>query len=88
MTFTDIQMDEIYGNPVYFKVPENDPDIQVDGFRNIRFERVTSRALCDPYIRPSDAEQITFKDCSFETCPPGTFPGDATRHGYVLRARL
>ena len=81
-------MDGIFGNPVYFKVAENDPDVKLEGFRNIVFTRVKSRALCPPYVREQDSSEIIFKDCSFETVPDGSFPGDASRHGYVLRARL
>lgn len=88
MSFEDIVMDGIYGNPVYFKVPENDPEVRLEGFRNIVFSRVKSRALCPPYVREQDSSEIIFKDCSFETVPDGSFPGDASRHGYVLRARL
>ena len=87
-SFEDIVMDEIYGNPVYFKIPENDPDVQFDAFRNIRFKNVRSRALCEPFVRAEDSAEIVFDDCSFETVPEGSFPGDLSRHGYVLRAKL
>ena len=86
ITVTDIVMDQVYGNPVYFKVPENDPDVQVAGFRNILFKNVSARALSKPYLRNSDAPEIAFENCSFQQCSPEQFPGNAKHHGYVLAA--
>lgn len=84
--FTDIRMDEIYGNPIFFKIAD-DPEIQFAGVHDIRFNQVHCRALAAPYIAGrADAwtTDIHFKNCVFEVCPASDFPGDARRHGYVL----
>ena len=87
ITVSDVVMDEVYGNPVYFKVPENDPDVNVTGFRNIRFKNISARALCKPAVRNSDKDNIRFENCTFQQCLPELFPGDSRRHGYVLAAK-
>lgn len=87
ITVTDVVMDQVYGNPVYFKVPENDPDVKVEGFRNIKFKNVSARALCKPYVRNSDKDNIGFENSTFQQCSPEQFPGNAKRHGYVLAAQ-
>ena len=83
----DIAMDQVYGNPVYFKVPASDPEVHLDGFRDIRFRNIRARALAGPYFRESDRGNIGFDGCRFEICSPDAFPDDAAHHGYVLNAR-
>lgn len=89
LAFSNIVMDEIYGNPIYVKVAD-EPGIRFAGVRNLRFCNVSSRALEDPYFggRPEvDASQVFMENCNFEKCSPKDFPGDRKRHGYVLTAR-
>lgn len=83
----DITMDQVYGNPVYFKVPAADPDVHLSGFRDIRFRNLHARALAGPYFRECDRREIHFEDCSFEVCPQSAFPGDPKQHGYVLNTK-
>ena len=84
---SNVVMDEVYGNPVYFKVPQHDPEVHVAGFRNIRFSNVAARALCKPFLSPVARGGVSFDGCVFEKCSPEEFPGDPRRHGYVLGAR-
>ena len=84
----DIAMDEVYGNPVYFAIPADDPRVHVSAFRDVRFKNVRCRALMLPYIGQRadvDVSGVEFIDCSFSLCSPADFPGDSRQHGYVLR---
>lgn len=86
--FSDIAMDEVYGNPVFFAIPADDPRVHVSAFRNVRFKNVRCRALMLPYIGQRadvDVSGVEFIDCNFSLCSPADFPGDSSRHGYVLR---
>jgi|GEM_PF-478052 len=85
---SDIAMDEVYGNPVYFAIPADDPKVRVSAFRDMRFKNVRSRSLCFPYISRRadvDVSGVEFNGCSFFLCSPADFPGDHRLHGYVLR---
>ena len=86
--FDDVSMDEVYGNPIYFVVPAEDPKVDVSAFRDVRFRRTRCRSLSLPYISRRadvDVSGILFLNCSFMLCAPADFPGDCRKHGYVLR---
>lgn len=84
----DIAMDQVYGNPVYFAIPADDPKVRVSAFRDMRFNNIRCRALFFPYISRRadvDVSGIRFTGCTFLQCAPSDFPGEARQHGYVLR---
>lgn len=84
----DLFMDQVYGNPVYFAIPADDPKVRISAFRDMRFNNLRCRALFFPYIARRadvDVSGIRFTGCTFLQCAPSDFPGDARQHGYVLR---
>lgn len=84
----DIAMEQIYGNPLYFAFPAEDPAVKVSAFRDMRFHHIRCRSLLFPYIgrrADVDVSGISFTGCSFVKCSPADFPGDSRRHGYVLQ---
>jgi len=86
ISFSDIQMDEIYGNAILFNVGKSDA-ILFGGFRNISFSNVNCHKVAEfPYISGSDkaaAENFSFDNCSFERIPIDELPLDYKRHGFA-----
>jgi hypothetical protein len=85
ITFSNIQMNEIYGSAIYFHVGD-DPDTLFEGIRNITFDNINCTCLRLPHFcgREGGAiENISFNNCVFEKCKESDFPGNRKRHGAV-----
>ena len=85
ITFSDIQMNEIYGSSIYVCV-DSDEGTLFKGFRNVTFNNVYCKCLNLPYFsgrKDALVENITFNNCVFEKYDETDFPGDLKRHGAI-----
>ena len=85
VSFDNIQMNEIYGNPIEFRV-ETAEGILFGGFDNISFSNINCRNAAGPvYITGREdaaAENFTFTNCFFEEVPASSLPIQFNRHGF------
>lgn len=85
ITFSNIQMYQIYGSAMYFHVGK-ESDTLFEGIRNITFNNINCTCLRMPHFcgREGGAiENITFNNCVFEKCKEADFPVNRKRHGAV-----
>lgn len=87
ITFSNIQMKEIYGCPIYVHVGRDIENTFFAGFRNVTFNNIQCTSLQLPYFngRTDGAiENVRFNDCVFEKCKESDFPLDKKQHGAAL----
>lgn len=91
VTFSNIQMYEIYGNPILF-LPYKDEDVLFGGFKDIIFDNIQChKAIAYPYFSAREdapAENIVFNNCSFEKVPESAMPEDVKRHGFIRKEKI
>lgn len=86
ISFSDIQMKEIYGSAIYVYVGK-DSDTMFKGFRNVSFNNIHCTCLELPYFcgrEGGEIENVTFSNCSFEKNRESDFPLNKKQHGAVL----
>ena len=86
ISFSDIQMKEIYGSAIYVYVGK-DSDTMFKGFRNVSFNNIHCTCLELPYFcgrEGGEIENVTFSNCSFEKHRESDFPLNKKQHGAVL----
>ena len=91
ITFSNIQMKEIYGCPIYVYVGKDTEDAFFAGFRNVTFDNIQCSSLCMPYFNGREdaaVENITFNGCRFEKFHDKDFPLNKRQHGATLGAVL
>ena len=91
LTFSNIQMKEIYGCPIYVYVGRDTEDTFFAGFRNVTFNNIQCTSLRMPYFNGREdgaVENISFNDCTFEQLPESAFPHDKKQHGATLGSVL
>lgn len=91
LTFSNIQMKEIYGCPIYVYVGKDTEDTFFAGFRNVTFDNIQCSSLNLPYFNAREdaaIENITFSNCRFEQYRDEDFPLDKRQHGATLGAVL
>lgn len=86
VSFSNIQMYEIYGNPICFVVAKAD-DVLFGGFKDITFSNISvHKSIAFPYFSAREdapAENIVFDNCLFERVPASELPENPKRHGAV-----
>lgn len=82
LLFEDIEMDGIYGRPVFASVESADKGTLCDGFYDIVLRRVRARCLEKPLLqgRADAIVRLTFDDCDFKVVSDSELPG-YHRHG-------
>ena len=91
LTFSNIQMKEIYGCPIYVYVGRDTEDTFFAGFRNVTFNNIQCTSLRMPYFNGREdgaVENVSFNDCTFEQMPESAFPLDKKQHGAALGSVL
>ena len=91
ITFSNIQMKEIYGCPIYVYVGKDTEDTFFAGFRNVSFNNIQCSSLYLPYFNGREdgvIENISFNNCTFEKFRDEDFPLDKRQHGATLGAVL
>lgn len=86
ITFSNIQMKEIYGSAIYVYVGK-DSETLFEGFRNVTFNDIHCTCLELPYFCGREGgtiENVSFNDCVFEKCREMEFPRNKKQHGAVL----
>lgn len=88
LSFDNIQMDKIYGCPIYVSVGKSQ-NTKFNAFRNISFSNITCHALESPYFntRSGGGKDVSFVNCTFIKEYKSDYPEDVNRHGYVGRPR-
>lgn len=84
ISFDNIQMDRIYGCPIFVKVAESENTL-FKAFRNVSFSNVSCHSLEKPFFneRSGNGEGVTFSNCTFVKDLVSEYPEDVRRHGYV-----
>lgn len=86
ITFSDIQMNEIYGCPIYVYVGREENTL-FDGFRNVTFNNIRCSSLQLPYFngrKDGAIENVSFNNCVFEKYRDEDFPLNKKQHGAAL----
>jgi len=86
ITFSNIQMKEIYGSAIYVFVG-SDINTKFNAFRNVQFNNIHCTCLNLPYFNGREdgiVENIEFNDCIFEKYRDEDFPRNKKQHGAVL----
>ena len=82
LLFEDIEMDGVYGRPVFAFVESADKGTLCDGFYNVVLRSVRARCLEKPLLqgRADAIVRLTFDDCDFNVVSDAELP-NYRRHG-------
>ena len=84
LTFSDIQMNKIYGCPIFVMAADDPDETLFAGFRNVTFNNIRARSLYMPYLNGREdapVENVSFNNCTFERCKDSDFPLNKRQHG-------